>query len=238
MSQMTQAVIRPDGTTESQGRDIVRKFVAEVTGSVILDWRPEEFKRRFETSSRKQVETMLADLEEVRGALNGVITTLTRIRDTKPTTPKEVPAIVTKPDPAPSVAPSDSKMPPLKPESLRRTNAPDPETKPKVRPDLPPLHPRPSPGRPIRYKTTFRNSGSQKGLAPKVAAAPSIAGGGKERVVIVYDDSVLHDVWKGLTRLKYVEAWDKRKLGFQQKGSPKPDFLPSREEALDPNFEW
>ncbi len=241
MSQVTQSIAPSNGALEDTGQDIIKKFVAEVTRSAILEWRPEEFKRVFETSSRKQVEIILADLEEVRGALNGVITKLIRIRDAKSATSKEVPAIMTKSEPIQPATSSGSNASSPVSEQSRRPNAPKPSARPEPSTRQPSPGSLSSPGRPIRYNSSpYRNQETRTPLAPKVPRAPSIASGGKERVVVVYDDSVLHLVRKGLTREQYIEAWKKKKLGFQVEGSPKPDFIPSLEQAQDqdPDFEW
>jgi hypothetical protein len=57
-----------------------------------------------------------------------------------------------------------------------------------------------------------------------------------ERTFNVYDDVVGRIVSKLVTRERYVELWDARKLGFQHESKPKPEFMPTRKGAL--GDEW
>ena len=102
----------------------------------------------------------------------------------------------------------------------------------------PPTRVAPSSERSVRDEMRYRKPVFSTSLARKVPAAPSVGAGGRERTVNVYDDRVFRITMKGLTRQQYVDAWEKGKLGFQEEGVEKPDFLPSLEQALDPNFAW
>lgn len=61
MSQMTRAVVPSNGTPENERRKIVKRSIAEMTGSLILDWSPEEFGRTYQAATREDVEAVLAD---------------------------------------------------------------------------------------------------------------------------------------------------------------------------------
>ena len=80
---------KSDRHRPSRRKDILSTFVTQITDSVIMDWRPEEFRRIFELASREEVEKMIANMEGGVLAIQGVIHTLQKVRDGKrPTSPE------------------------------------------------------------------------------------------------------------------------------------------------------
>ena len=68
---------------------IIRNLVNEVTGSVVMDWSPEEFKKIFELSTREEVEEFISLLQDGAEFLDGLVKILRKIRDGKsPTHPE------------------------------------------------------------------------------------------------------------------------------------------------------
>ena len=78
--------------------------------------------------------------------------------------------------------------------------------------------------------------GKKGPLAQKVPQAPSF--GGEEIVVNVYDKSIQRIAPKGLTRAQFIEYWDNNELGFQVEGKPRPESVPSRDDASNPSLPW
>jgi ParB/RepB/Spo0J family partition protein len=72
-------------------RDIVANFVTTVTGSLLMDWTPAEFRKAFELAPREEVEGLIGQLQEAGDFVGGLIRQLERIRDEKkPTHPAAI----------------------------------------------------------------------------------------------------------------------------------------------------
>ena len=71
-------------------KEMLANLSNSVSGSAIIDWTHEEFRRIFGLSSREDVETYLRNAEAARDVMAGIIKILTGIRDSKRPTPSEV----------------------------------------------------------------------------------------------------------------------------------------------------
>lgn len=71
-------------------KDMIATLASSVSGSAIVDWSPEEFRRIFGLSSREEIEEYLRTAEEARDVFAGIIKLLTGIRDSKRATSPEV----------------------------------------------------------------------------------------------------------------------------------------------------
>jgi len=77
-------------------KDIVVSLAQGVTGSAIVDWTPDEFKRIFSNASREEVDEFIKQVKGANDVFAGVIKILSGIRDAKPMTSAEVLQLVRK----------------------------------------------------------------------------------------------------------------------------------------------
>jgi hypothetical protein len=71
-------------------KEILMNLASSVTGSVIIDWSPDEFKRVFGLATREEVDEYIRKAAEARDVITGIMKILTGIRDAKRETPLEV----------------------------------------------------------------------------------------------------------------------------------------------------
>lgn len=74
---------KPQRYQPKRRKDILLNLVQEITGSVIIDWSPAEFRRVFDLASREEVEEIIAKIEEATDVFSGLIKILGNIRDAK-----------------------------------------------------------------------------------------------------------------------------------------------------------
>ncbi len=71
-------------------KDVLGTISHVVCSSVVLDWKPDEYRRIFELSSREEVENYLKDFDEAKLILENISKILRKIRDEKKPTSPEV----------------------------------------------------------------------------------------------------------------------------------------------------
>lgn len=71
-------------------KDVLLNLAKEVSGSAIVDWKPDEFKRIFGLSSREDDDALLKQLRAAQEVLAKTIQIISNIRDTKRETRAEV----------------------------------------------------------------------------------------------------------------------------------------------------
>ncbi len=71
-------------------KDILLNLAKEVSGSTIVDWTPEEFKRIFSLSSREDDDVLIHELQAAQDVISKTIQIVSKIRDSKRVTSAEV----------------------------------------------------------------------------------------------------------------------------------------------------
>lgn len=75
-------------------KEVLLNLIKEVTGSAIIDWSPDEFRRIYALSSREDLDDVMTRLQGAVDVLTGTMKVLARVRESKRSTSPEVLSLV------------------------------------------------------------------------------------------------------------------------------------------------
>lgn len=207
-------------------RQITKYFADQIerrTGELLAI---ETLDKIFENASSDQVNELMGKLQDARAEFGDFVDRVAAL-STKANVSKLLPAPKpVAPVPAPKPPPQDTKAAAaafaqkrqeVKPPAPAAREVHTPEQRPAPRPASHYAPPRPYNG----------------GMASKRAPAPSVIGGpGKEKAVTFMGPNG-RLVTDKVSQRKYLELWDSKQLGFQIKGTERPEWMPTKEGAKE-----
>ncbi len=75
-------------------KEVIESLFSSFNGSVIIDWKQEDWRRVFELSTQQEVDSFLLRFNMMQSKLAGMISTLEHIRSTKKAISPEVLALM------------------------------------------------------------------------------------------------------------------------------------------------